>query len=725
MKLYGLPAIAFFMLQVLPCSPVQAQWIPMNGPYGGTIMALAVSPDGIHIFAGSFGGGVYRSTDDGAHWTPANRGIETLDLRTIAVSPDGSSVFAGSRDGVYRSTDLGASWSPVNTGLTNMRVVTLAFIPDGSGGSVLLAATSGGGVYRTTDDGAQWISSNAGLPQNANASAMTATPDGGYLYVALIGEVYRSTDRGDNWTQCLHGPNGGSLISIATSPDGSTVCAGSYGYGVFRSTDFGRSWIWANPGLTDQWIECLAFSPDGATVFAGTDGELFRSTNGGGNWTSSGTGLIEHCVLSMAFRPERGLLFAGTNNTGVFLSTDNGERWTQRSNGLSATYVSSIRAGMDDASLIVHAYGYGIFASSNQGAGWDAIGSGIPATSIRKIAVHRNGLTVFAASSDRVYRTRDGGRHWTDITAGLDPTYFHCLSLRPDDAEIFTSGLKGWIYHSSDEGDNWYRMHPGSTVQYISAIAPDREGRRIYAATDDGVLRTTDFGQHWMMCNSGLTDPYTVNCFAYGPDESDIYAGTSTGIFRSGTDDTVWTARSAGGPDNSVFALIHCPDAAGGHVLVAGGANGVFLTSDRGDSWVSVGTGLPPNAVLALAVREGGSMLYAGTSYAGTWRRPVSEILTGINQRDVPRPDRVFLHDVFPNPVSTRATFEYSIVTPGSARMLLLDLLGRRVATLVDGYVEAGTHLATFDASSLPTGQYHAVLTSGGMVKSIEMTVLK
>ena len=86
---------------------------------------------------------------------------------------------------------------------------------------------------------------------------------------------------------------------------------------------------------------------------------------------------------------------------------------------------------------------------------------------------------------------------------------------------------------------------------------------------------------------------------------------------------------------------------------------------------------------------------------------------------------RAMLRQNRPNPFNAMTTIEYEVIEHGPAQILILDLLGRRVATLVDGYVEPGAYRVSFDASSLPSGQYYAVLTSGGMVKSIVMTVMK
>ncbi len=68
-----------------------------------------------------------------------------------------------------------------------------------------------------------------------------------------------------------------------------------------------------------------------------------------------------------------------------------------------------------------------------------------------------------------------------------------------------------------------------------------------------------------------------------------------------------------------------------------------------------------------------------------------------------------------PNPVAGIAEIEYETVETGPTRLYLSDLLGRRVATLVDANVTAGRYQVMLDASVLPTGLYYCVLETPTM----------
>src|SRR6266436_4364546 len=88
--------------------PGQNFWAQTNGPQGGDGIALATNPSG-HMFVGTQGGGVFRSTDNGATWIGVSNGMTDTNVRALAIN-SASDIFAGTFSGVFRSTDNGDSW---------------------------------------------------------------------------------------------------------------------------------------------------------------------------------------------------------------------------------------------------------------------------------------------------------------------------------------------------------------------------------------------------------------------------------------------------------------------------------------------------------------------------------------------------------------------------------------------------------------------------------------
>jgi lipid-binding SYLF domain-containing protein len=124
-------------------------WQQTNGPYGGEIHSLAINSSG-DVFAGTFGGGVFRSTDNGNSWINTYFTNQTV----VLVINSSGDIFAGTfGSGVFRSTDNGDTWSVINNGLTNTSVRALA-INNSSG--AIFAGTTFDGLFRSTDNGDTW-----------------------------------------------------------------------------------------------------------------------------------------------------------------------------------------------------------------------------------------------------------------------------------------------------------------------------------------------------------------------------------------------------------------------------------------------------------------------------------------------------------------------------------------------------------------------------------------
>jgi len=78
----------------------------------------------------------------------------------------------------------------------------------------------------------------------------------------------------------------------------------------------------------------------------------------------------------------------------------------------------------------------------------------------------------------------------------------------------------------------------------------------------------------------------------------------------------------------------------------------------------------------------------------------------------VEQPEAFELGLAWPNPFNPSTNLSFSVERTAQARLAVYDLLGREVAVLVDGVIEAGAHVAVFDASNLPSGVYFARLAS-------------
>ena len=83
------------------------------------------------------------------------------------------------------------------------------------------------------------------------------------------------------------------------------------------------------------------------------------------------------------------------------------------------------------------------------------------------------------------------------------------------------------------------------------------------------------------------------------------------------------------------------------------------------------------------------------------------------------------LYANFPNPFNNQTVIEYSIAAPGQIQLQVFDLLGRRVATLADGFRQPGTHVIRFHPGGLASGYYFYSLTTSQGAQVRPMVLIK
>lgn len=194
--------------QILVCSNYGSTFTASTGLEHSSFWnhQLVYIPAANTLYAGTMFRGVYKSTDGGSTFVPANNGISDLEIRCLDNQPESASVvFAGTlEDGLYKTTDGGANWNKLYT-FPSVAVLALKVMP---GGSTVYAGTSQG-VFMSADGGATWNEMNNGLPDRKVVSEIVTEPNNpSHFYIGLGfynrgglygGGVYWSPDSGSTW----------------------------------------------------------------------------------------------------------------------------------------------------------------------------------------------------------------------------------------------------------------------------------------------------------------------------------------------------------------------------------------------------------------------------------------------------------------------------------------------------------------------------------------------
>src|SRR5262245_15018910 len=145
-----------------PASEAPSTWVPL-GPDGiSAILSVTVDPTSSStVYAGTEGGGIFKSIDGAASWFSSSSGITNATITALAVDPAAPAVvYAGTQGGLFRSGDGGATWTPA----PNLPATVFDdFAFDPSNHSTQYAVSTDAGVFKSTDGGASWSPINSGL----------------------------------------------------------------------------------------------------------------------------------------------------------------------------------------------------------------------------------------------------------------------------------------------------------------------------------------------------------------------------------------------------------------------------------------------------------------------------------------------------------------------------------------------------------------------------------
>jgi len=350
----------------------------------------------------------------------------------------------------------------------------------------------------------------------------------------------------------------------------------------------------------------------------------------------------------------------------------------------------------------------GVWISTNSGQNW--IQSSLNNHVVFSIAPL--GSNIFAGIND--YQTTGGvslstnnGQNW--IWTSLSG-FFYSIAISGNYIYAGDGGL--WI--SSNNGQNWTYSSVGNGDNvYCITISGDN----IFAGTQHyGIYLSTNNGQSWVQ--RGLNNQSIHSIAVSG---NNIYAGTElNGIYLSTNYGLTWA------PTSLTIYLVSSIVITGNNVIA--GTYGVWITTNNGSNWVQKNDGFNtiPH-VNALLVSN--NYLFAATSVHSVWRRPLSEVV-GIKEKSNSIPKKYSLYQNYPNPFNpvTKIKFDIPQNVNGKTldvKLLVYDILGKEITTLVNEQLQAGTYEVTFDGGNLQSGVYFYQLRAGNYTETKKLILMK
>ena len=579
--------------------------------------------------------------------------IHPTDPDIVYVASFGKYGVPSEERGVFKSTDGGDSWERIL--FRDERTGAIDIALDRNNPDVLYAAlweafrkeytmSSGGpgsGMFKSVDGGMTWteITRNPGMPPEGvvgkiGVAVSSANSDRVYaLFEHDDGGLFRSDDGGESWELV----NDERRIRqrafyythvFADHHDEDVVYVQNTSF--FRSTDGGANYEVINNGthidFHDFWID----PDDPAHVVVANDGGGAVSFTTGSEWTDQefSTAQFYHGVTT-AHIPFH-ICGSQQDNSTLCLPSDwNAGRFASAladTAGDSGARVPDITAGSMD---VFYRAGGGepgyiapdpkdldvFFSGTNNGRYIDRFNrrlgtsrevnpypwfySGEPAIDMVErwqwtfpIIFSPIDPNVLYASSNRLWRTTDGGTNWEALSPDLtraDPmtlgrsggpitgdmngpeVYATIFAVGPGKVDIdviWTGSDDGLVHVTRDGGANWTNVTPPDMpdfgrVSLIDASAFDA-GRAYVSARrpllDDfrpNIWKTDDFGESWTRIVDGIRDDAYVNSIREDPNRAGLlYAGTNHGVYISYDDGGSWQELNPDLPDMPITDVI-------------------------------------------------------------------------------------------------------------------------------------------------------------------------
>jgi photosystem II stability/assembly factor-like uncharacterized protein len=660
----------------------------------------------------------------------------------------------------WKTTDSGENWTislndPNYVGTISQNSVR--FLSNDLG----YATTGSGYVLRTTNGGENWTSS---LTQNMyGKSLFFLNQDIGWLY----GNWWNSS--GPNIVSTV---NGGNSWSYVPSPGIGTEVRGlfftspvrGYAIGSSRSTVAitSNGWNWEAENLpgadlnleqihfanqSDGWIRTdydnIVLTNDGGqnwrlvnipglyshhmffidSLHGWISSDIYfrmaRTTDGGNNWAM----MTSPDISANIYFKDKNTGWAVSYNGFINKTTDAGQTWKTNSDLTNQTLWSVAFADRLTGWVISDST---IWKSTNAGVNWAGRYSNSAITFNSLCSVNEGNIVAVGSYGSIVYTTT-GGNVWSHIHEGTEK--LNSVGFIGDNVG-WAVGYNGTIIKTTNGGVNWHQQV--SNVSYeLTTVFPVSQTKCITAGSNSTILRTSDGGTNWipdLISDLDHKKIYFIDENTGFVTSSKIFYVAYTYYYRMSIHKTTnfgtnWSKvyevffNSDPSPNSMLFL-----DSANGFIV---GSSGLYCTSTNGgNNWVAIDPGVFPKVRLSSISNANGRGWIVGEK---------GLILTkdfntvGVSNQGYYVADNFDLHQNFPNPFNPSTTISFSIPRKAHVRLSIYNLLGKRIALLINQVKDAGSHEHLLDATqyNLSSGSYLIVLECSGRLETTKMLFIK
>lgn len=669
---------------------------------------------------------------------------------------------------IFKTEDGGQSWTEQSLSSNDLRAVQ--FVNSETG----WASGSGGGLFQTDDGGETWQQQDHGLG-TVQWNALHFADEELGVVAGASGNILITTDGGNTWEATM-GESGKSLSAVQISPDKSSAMAVGWTGAVEYATPSWKNWTEKSDN-TGSHIHSVLFLNNkyGDNAFgwaAGRpfgNGPLTYTTDGGKTWENPLRG-FNRTLHDLHFEDRKNGYAAG--NRGTVLSTDDGgESWVQMNvdtnNDLKSIFFIPDYRNEFNAGWAAGNNGT-ILLNDFQRFDWFPVYTPVTENlndiyfvdTFTGWAVGENGTILYKNSVNENWEIQESG-----TTQTLNSIYVNDF----DKQTAWVVGDQGTVLHTINGGKNWNKLEPftnrdlravdfnslntfglitGAQVMFYKEGADsDWEPLNMPANVHFNSVQVISPNRAWIGGSShnihrfdGMGESTTTLTQVVKVDQAGLsFEDENTGLKVDIPEDALSALTEI---EYGTFEII--PEGAGlsGPMIYMGPSGLTFSKA------VEITLPYDPGNIPS-GVSEEELVMLRYDQEEESWQELTSDIdinekrITGLTTRlsgfapgimgeqvsiepEIDNiPESIELAQNYPNPFNPTTVIRFQIPVISEVKLEVFDLLGRRIATLVEGIVKAGSHQVEFDASQLTGGMYIYRLTAGDQVQTRKMMVIK
>ena len=571
----------------MPISSAAADWVPRAFD-GGTVTALCRRGD--TLYAGTQGGGIYRSGDEGRGWQPVLKPGTYLEprLEIVSMAATPSHLIIVTPNAGHRLRIGETIW----TALKHPVYPTMPFKARKlvSDGEKVLALGAGTEYFFSVDGGGTWGSRKV---SGGSAESLTDIALAGEGILAVTsGQVISSADWGANWKLALAEASarilgsGGGRIWISTPQkllraDWSGLLSGTAG----------TSWTALDlAGIPANRRDLTAAAEVQGRLWVAGGNSLYLSRDASGTFQAVTLPAGAEPGRIAAMLPTATGMVAGSALEGIIAGT------FENAIGGAAGSTTALPSNAGLYNRTVHALARhkgrlhaavkdrGLFTSPDSGRSWEGPAAGFRVDA--KPAFYFHAFDAFYyGHANGIHRIAEDGK--PPVRMGAIPGPSHLVTAERHKDLLFAATAEDGLYISRDSGLTWARPNPdtgwymtgvtmkglASTGRTLFAVGGNTNRSQLYRSRNDG--GSWESMAAWLYMDN--QDTYSLHVMG-----DTVFAGTTWDLYASGDEGETWKRREVFSYTSSLVERIISD---GDFMMAASRNSGAAISRDRGRTW--------------------------------------------------------------------------------------------------------------------------------------------